>query len=98
MTAKKDTHAQLPEGDETHIQEVLARRQAIAEELHNCTTRAQAEALLKDVFSADEATQMALLKQLVRARDADAADLLLAMHELAPEKAVRKEARRALIQ
>jgi tetratricopeptide (TPR) repeat protein len=98
MTAKKDTHAQLPEGDETRIQEVLARRQAIAEELHNCTTRAQAEALLKDVFSADEATQMVLLKRLVRARDADAADLLLAMHELAPEKVVRKEARRALIQ
>lgn len=98
MTAKKNTHTQLPQGDEARIQDVLARRQTIAEELHDCTSRAQAERLMDAVFSADEATQMALLKRLVHTRDADAADLLLAMHELAPEKAVRKEARRALIQ
>lgn len=41
---------------------------------------------------------MALLKNLARTHDSDAADLLLAIHELAPQKAVRKEARRALIQ
>src|SRR6185369_10238212 len=46
----------------------------------------------------DEATQMALLKGLVHVRDSDAADLMLAMHELAPAKTVRKEARRTLIQ
>lgn len=98
MAAKKDIHAQVPQGDEARIQDVLARRQATAEELHDCTSRAQAETLMGAVFSADEVTQMALMKRLVQARDADAADLLLAMHELAPAKTVRKEARRALIQ
>jgi tetratricopeptide (TPR) repeat protein len=42
--------------------------------------------------------QMGLLKALARVHDGDAADLLLAVHELAPIKAVRKEARRGLIQ
>ena len=98
MTAKKHIPAQLSQEDETQIQQFLDRRQAIAEELHGCTNRVQAEALLADIFSAAELTQMGLLKGLVRASDADAADLLLALHELAPEKTIRKEARRALIQ
>jgi tetratricopeptide (TPR) repeat protein len=98
MAAKKNTPAHLSQDDEAQIQQVLARRQALAEELHNCTSRVQAEALFAAIFSLDETVQMGLLKSLVRASDADAADLLLALHELAPEKAVRKEARRALIQ
>ncbi len=98
MTAKKPTHPQLSQNDEARIQLLLARRQAIAEELHGSTSRAQAEEALAAVFAVDEATQMGLLKSLVRVHDVDSADLLLAVHELAPEKAVRKEARRALIQ
>lgn len=98
MTAKKDTLPQLSPDEEAQIQLVLAHRQAIAEELHASTSRAQAEAALAPAFSISETVQMALLKSLTQARDTDAADLLLAIHELAPEKAVRKEARRALIQ
>lgn len=98
MTASKKTHVDTSQGDEAQVQLLLARRQEIAEELHGCTSRVQAEQILADIFASDEATQMALLKSLVRARDRDAADLLLAIHELAPLKAVRKEARRALIQ
>lgn len=98
MTAKKDTSAQLSHEDESQVQLLLARRQTFADELHDCTSRVQAERLLADVFSTDEAVQMALLKSLVRTRDIAAADLLLAMHELSPVKTVRKEARRGLIQ
>src|SRR5262245_35084705 len=98
MTAKKTTHPQLSQGDEAQIQLLLARRQAIAEELHSSTSRAQAEEVLAAAFAADEATQVGLLKSLARAHDVDSADVLLAIHELAPVKAVRKEARRALIQ
>lgn len=98
MAAKKHTPAQLSQEDEVRVQHILGRRQAIAEELHACTSRAQAETLLADIFATGETVQLALLKSLVRASDADAADVLLALHELAPEKAVRKEARRALIQ
>ncbi len=98
MAAKKDTQPQLSADDEAKLQLVIEHRQAIAEELHSSTSQAQAEQLLAPAFALDEATQMALLKQLTHARDSDAADLLLVMHELAPEKTVRKEAKRALIQ
>ena len=96
MAKKQST--QSFQRDEGRIQGLLASRQAIAEALHSFTSRAQAAEALAAVFTADEATQMELLKRLVRERDADAADLLLAIHELAPIKAVRKEARRGLIQ
>jgi len=98
MTANKKTPTDSPQADEARVQLLLARRQAFAEELHGCTSRAEAQRLLADVFAADQATQMALLKTLARTRDSDAADLLLAAHELAPLKEVRKEARRGLIQ
>lgn len=98
MTANKKTQTDVPQGDEARVQHLLASRQEIAEALHGCTSRVQAEEILSAVFASDEATQMALLKNLARTHDSDAADLLLAMHELAPQKAVRKEARRALIQ
>ncbi|HEX7733885.1 MAG TPA: tetratricopeptide repeat protein [Ktedonobacteraceae bacterium] len=98
MAAKKNTPAPLSQEDEARIQLVFDRRQALAGELHGCTSRAQAETLLVDVFALSEEAQLGLLKSLVRASDADAADLLLALNELAPEKTVRKDARRALIQ
>jgi tetratricopeptide (TPR) repeat protein len=97
MTANKKTQTDLSQEDETQVQLLLDRRQALAEELHACTNRAQAEAAFAEIFATSEIIQMALLKSLARTRDAHAADVLLAMHELAPEKAVRKEARRALI-
>lgn len=98
MTTKKETQPQLSQDDEVQVQAVLERRQAIAEELHASTSQRQAEEALAPAFVLSEAAQMALLKRLVHARDTGGADLLLALHELAPEKAVRKEARRALIQ
>src|SRR5437660_2605180 len=98
MTMKKDWRTQPPVGDEGYLQQLLTDRQTIAEQLHACTSRVHAERILGSVFSADEATQLALIKLLVRERDVDAADLLLAINELAPRKVVHKEARRALIQ
>lgn len=98
MTAKKNTQSQQSQGDQERVQQLLAERQAIARALHSFVSRAQAEEALAPVFTADEGTQMLLLKQLVHQRDADAADMLLAINELAPAKTVRKEARRALIQ
>jgi tetratricopeptide (TPR) repeat protein len=98
MTANKKTPTDSLQADETQVQLLFARRQALAKELHGCTSRVEAQRLLADVFAADRATQMALLKTLARTRDSAAADLLLAAHELAPLKEVRKEARRGLIQ
>ena len=53
---------------------------------------------MTELTSIDEAAQMVLLKSLAKLQDTDAADVLLAINELTPNKAIRKESRRALIQ
>ena len=98
MAAKKAKQPSTQSGDEVFIQDVLGRLEEIAARLRQSTSRTQATQALADVFLADEATQFALIKALARQHDVNAADVLLAMHELAPQKDVRKEARRALIQ
>src|SRR6266446_3161512 len=98
MTEKKQTKYSIPHGDNAQIQHLLEQRHEIAEELHNSTSRAQAETALAELTSIDEADQMALLKALAKQQDPDAADVLLAINELTPNKAIRKEARRGLIQ
>lgn len=81
-----------------HIQHLVEQRQSIAEALRGSSSRIQAETALAGITSNAEGTQLALLKALAKQRDVDAADVLLALNELAPDKAVRKEARRGLIQ
>ena len=98
MASKKDTNALAPSADTTRVQQLLELRHRIAEELRGSTSRNQAEAALAGISSADENTQMALLRALARQLDTDAADVLLAVNELTANKAVRKESRRALIQ
>lgn len=98
MTSKKSQQPIVPQGDDAHLQHLLEQRHSIAEALRKSTSRVQAETALASIMSNAENTQLALLKALAKQRDMDAADVLLALNELAPEKAVRKEARRALIQ
>src|SRR5215471_15639258 len=97
MTADKQRASSVPDKDNDWLAQSLARRHEIAEELHKSTSRAQAETALAELTEIDEASQMALLKALAKQNDTDAADVLLAINELAPNKAIRKEARRALI-
>ncbi len=98
MTAKKHRDSSVPHGDDAQLEHLLEQRHAIAEELHNSTNRAQAETALAELAKIDEASQMTLLKALAKQQDTDAADVLLAINELTPNKAIRKESRRALIQ
>ena len=98
MTAKQQGDSSVPHLDNTQLEHLLEQRHAIAQELHGSTSKAQAERALAEVTSTDEAIQMALLKAMAKLQDTDAADVLLAINELAPHKAIRKEARRALIQ
>ena len=74
MTANKKTPTDSLQVDEAQVQLLLARRQALAENLHGCTSRIEAQRILADLFAADEATQMALLKTLARTHDSAAAD------------------------
>src|SRR5437660_1368262 len=98
MATKKAKQSQTPVGDEVFIQRVLEQRGEIAAGLRLSTSRGQASQVLAEIFQAGPDTQLGLIKALARQRDVDAADVLLALHELAPQKEVRKEARRALIQ
>jgi tetratricopeptide (TPR) repeat protein len=98
MTAKKQGDSSVPHMDNAQFEHLLEQRHKIAEELHNSTSRVQAETALTELTSIDEAAQIGLLKTLAKQQDTDAADILLAMNELTPNKVIRKEARRALIQ
>jgi tetratricopeptide (TPR) repeat protein len=98
MTSKKSQQPFVPQGDDGHLQHLLEQRHSIAESLRGSSSRIQAETALAQITSNAEGTQLAFLKALAKQRDVDAADVLLALNELAPDKAVRKEARRALIQ
>ncbi len=98
MAAKKQGDSFVPHADNAQLEHLLEQRHTIAKELHNSTSKAQAEAALAELTSIDETAQMALLKAMAKLHDTDAADVLLAMNELTPNKAIRKESRRALIQ
>lgn len=79
------------------MQQLLAQYHQIATNLHSSHTQDEAETAITDIDELSEAAQMALLKSLAREQNSDAADVLQALHELSPNKAVRKEARRGLI-
>ena len=98
MTAKKQGDSSVQHLDDAQLEHLLEQRHSIAKELHNSTSKAQAERALVELTSIDEAPQMALLKAMAKLQDTDSADVLLAINELTPNKAIRKEARRALIQ
>ncbi len=97
MARKEDTTQAVSQGDAAQVQRLLRQFHKIANNLHTSTSQNEAETALADVINLPEAAQLALLKALSKERDADAADMLLAINELSPNKAIRKEARRSLI-
>src|SRR5215469_14529997 len=98
MAAKKQEHSSVQQIDNARLEHLLEKRHTIAQELHDSTSKAQAENALAELTSADEQIQMAMLKALAKLQDSDAADVLLAVNELTPNKTIRKESRRSLIQ
>src|SRR5258707_703204 len=98
MTAKKQGDSSVPHGDNAQLEHLLEQRHEIAEELHNSTSRAQAETALAELTSIDEADQRPQLKALTNQQDPDAAPVLLAINKPTPKKATRKKAHRGLIQ
>lgn len=98
MPARKETRSALSAQDEVQMQQLLAQYHQIATNLHGSQTQDEVETAIADVDELPETAQMALLKALAREQNSDAADVLQALHELSPNKAVRKEAKRGLIQ
>src|SRR5258708_21746426 len=97
MARKEDTTQAVSQEDAAQVQRLLRQFHKVANNLHTSTNQNEAETALADVIHLPEAAQLALLKALSKERDADAADMLLAINELSPNKAIRKEARRSLI-
>ncbi len=97
MTRKKDIDTILSPENEEQVQRLLEQFHQVVYELHNSTNANQAETALTEINRIPEAVQMALVKALSKEHTTDAADVLLALHELSPNKNVRKEARRSLI-
>jgi len=98
MAKKKTSPLSLSQEDNTQIQQFLEHYRQFAENLRTSTGQSQAESALAEINNLSEAAQMGLLKALVQERQIDAADILLAINELSPNKNVRKEAKRSLIQ
>jgi tetratricopeptide (TPR) repeat protein len=97
MTRKKEANILVSQQDETQAQQQLDQYHHIADDLHASQNRQQATEALSEINSMPEATQMALLKLLSKEHNQQAADVLVAIHELSPNKNVRKEARRSLL-
>ncbi|HET9921481.1 MAG TPA: tetratricopeptide repeat protein [Ktedonobacteraceae bacterium] len=97
MSTKKESKFGVSPEDEALVEQLLAQYHQIATNLHSSENPDEAEAALDDIHAMPESAQMALLKALSKEQNSDAADVLLALNELSPDKAMRKEARRGLI-
>ena len=97
MGRKKAGKMPVSQQDNEQAQRLLGQFHEIAQRLHKSRSEAEVETALNEVNGIPESAQMALLKALSKERDVDAADILEAVYEFSPVKAVRKEARRCLI-
>jgi Tetratricopeptide repeat len=98
MAPRKETTNQLSPEETSQVQSLFSHYSELARRLRSTTDRSQAETVLHEVFDASEPTQLTFLKSLSRTKEQDAADVLAAINALSPQKEIRKEARRALIQ
>ena len=97
MTRKKENDTVLSSEDNAQVQHMLDQFHQIADNLYQAANQHQAEAALSPIYDLPETAQLALLKELSRQHDSDAAAVLLALNELSHDKTIRKEARRSLI-
>jgi tetratricopeptide (TPR) repeat protein len=97
MTKKKDTPFQIAQEEKEQVESIVQSYRQRAQNLCETTDRQQVETALADINALPEAAQMALLDALTKESTSQAAVILLAIHLFGALKAVRKEAKRALI-
>lgn len=97
MTKKKDTPIQISQEKSEQVASIVQHYRQRAQDLRETTDSRQVETALADINALPEATQMALLAALTKESTSEAAEILLAIHQFGSLKAVRKEAKRALI-
>jgi len=98
MAKKKNTQISTSQEENAQAGQVLEHYQQIAATLHTSEGQQQIDTALAEINALPENAQMALLKDLSKERQVDAADILAAIYEFSASKIVRKEARRSLIQ
>lgn len=98
MAKKKNTQTAASQEEHVQAQQLFGHYHQIAHDLHESKDEQQTEAVLAEINTMSEGAQIALLKELAKEHHVDAADVLVALHELSPLKSIRKEARRSLIQ
>ena len=98
MSRKKDTAIQLSAEENDQVQYLLSHYDQVAQRIYNSNNQAEAEEALSDLKALSEPAQIALLKSLAKEKETGAADILIAVNALSPNKEARKEARRGLIQ
>ncbi len=97
MTQKHESDSLLSREENERVQHLLDQLHQIAGELHASTNKEEAEAVLTDINRLSEPSQIAFLKAVSREHASDAADIVIALNELSPNKNIRKEARRSLL-
>ncbi|MDQ6659725.1 MAG: hypothetical protein M3Z24_02025, partial [Chloroflexota bacterium] len=97
MPKKKHPQIQVSQEAQIQAQHILEPYHEIARTIRESNERKAAESALDDINHLSENAQIALLKALSKEQDTDAADVLIALNELSPNKATRKEARRSLL-
>jgi tetratricopeptide (TPR) repeat protein len=97
MATKKEQTQQLSPAELSQVQHLFTQYRQFAERLHASTDQGTALAALAEITRQPELIQLALLKELAKERQSEAADILAALHALSPLKELRKEARRGLL-
>ncbi|HWS83866.1 MAG TPA: hypothetical protein VN207_06360, partial [Ktedonobacteraceae bacterium] len=97
MTKKKNIQISVSQEENTQVQQVFEHYHQIANNLHASKDQKQAETALVEINNLSESAQIALLQELSKEHQVDAADVVTALNQLSPLKSVRKEARRSLI-
>ena len=102
MPDKKDTQPSRNQQEVTPVsdnivEQHLEQYHQLASELRESNTIDQAVLALEPLVNMAPADQIAYLKALGREDSSDAADIAQAMYNIAPDKEVRKEARRTLL-
>jgi tetratricopeptide (TPR) repeat protein len=83
--------------NENLVQEYLEQYHQLANELHGSKNIDQVVLTLEPLVTIVHTDQITYLKALGQENSSDAADIAQAMHHIAPDKEVRKEARRTLL-
>lgn len=97
MVRKKEIAFSLTDEEQQRQQDLLARYHTLAEGLRQSTDAPAIEHVLQEILQYTPELQQAIAKELSKEQHSDAADVLLALHSVSPNKEVRKEARRALL-